>query len=101
MIFKSIIENKNQTMYDQKKSFFQLFINSIIEKLQQNANSAVSVMNDGHEAVSTCVSEDICSSFMDMDYFEESLEREKEEELSSYKKVKLRDLFPVNFLSEK
>ena len=41
------------------------------------------------------------SSFMDMDYFEESLEREKEEELSSYKKVKLRDLFPINFLSEK
>jgi methyl-accepting chemotaxis protein len=34
-----------------------LEINSIIEKLQQNANTAVNVMNNGHEAVSSCVIE--------------------------------------------
>lgn len=34
-----------------------LEINSIIEKLQQNANTAVNVMNNGHQAVSTCVLE--------------------------------------------
>ncbi len=34
-----------------------LEINSIIEKLQQNANTAVTVMNTGHEAVSNCVVE--------------------------------------------
>ncbi len=34
-----------------------LEINSIIEKLQQNANTAVNVMNTGHEAVNTCVTE--------------------------------------------
>jgi methyl-accepting chemotaxis protein len=34
-----------------------LEINSIIERLQQNANTAVSVMNNGHEAVSSCVIE--------------------------------------------
>lgn len=34
-----------------------LEINSIIEKLQQNANTAVTVMNTGHEAVSNCVIE--------------------------------------------
>jgi methyl-accepting chemotaxis protein len=34
-----------------------LEINSIIEKLQQNANTAVTVMNNGQDAVSTCVLE--------------------------------------------
>lgn len=34
-----------------------LEINSIIEKLQQNANTAVSVMNNGHDAVNNCVEE--------------------------------------------
>jgi len=34
-----------------------LEINSIIEKLQQNANSAVTAMNNGHEAVGSCVIE--------------------------------------------
>ena len=34
-----------------------LEINSIIEKLQQNANTAVSVMHSGHTAVNTCVQE--------------------------------------------
>lgn len=34
-----------------------LEINSIIEKLQQNANTAVSVMHSGHNAVNTCVQE--------------------------------------------
>lgn len=32
-------------------------INSIVEKLQQNANSAVHIMNTGHEAVTSCVDE--------------------------------------------
>jgi methyl-accepting chemotaxis protein len=34
-----------------------LEINNIIEKLQTNANSAVGVMNEGHEAVIVCVDE--------------------------------------------
>jgi len=34
-----------------------LEINSIIEKLQQNANTAVTVMNNGQDAVGTCVQE--------------------------------------------
>lgn len=34
-----------------------LEINSIIEKLQQNANTAVTVMNSGHKAVNICVVE--------------------------------------------
>ncbi len=34
-----------------------LEINSIIEKLQQNANTAVNVMSTGHEAVNRCVEE--------------------------------------------
>jgi methyl-accepting chemotaxis protein len=34
-----------------------LEINSIIEKLQQNANTAVNVMSNGQEAVNSCVSE--------------------------------------------
>ncbi|MGS2718219.1 methyl-accepting chemotaxis protein [Eionea flava] len=34
-----------------------LEINSIIEKLQQNANTAVNVMNNGHDAVNSCVEE--------------------------------------------
>ena len=34
-----------------------LEINSIIESLQSNANSAVNVMNSGHEAVNICVEE--------------------------------------------
>lgn len=34
-----------------------LEINSIIEKLQQNANTAVNVMNSGHDAVNNCVDE--------------------------------------------
>ena len=32
-------------------------INSIIEQLQKNANCAVTVMNNGHEAVNNCVAE--------------------------------------------
>ena len=32
-------------------------INTIVEKLQQNANSAVNVMRGGHEAVESCVNE--------------------------------------------
>jgi len=34
-----------------------LEINNIIEQLQQNANSAVGIMNNGHEAVNICVDE--------------------------------------------
>ncbi len=34
-----------------------LEINTIIETLQQNVNSAVSIMNKGHEAVNICVTE--------------------------------------------
>ncbi len=34
-----------------------LEINNIIEQLQQNANSAVGIMNNGHEAVTVCVDE--------------------------------------------